>query len=719
MTLRYGIKQSTGSFGSINIGTGVSGSNKEVLDQSYNLKEINNLNVSGAVDFDSTLNVDGQSTLASAAVSDLTDGRIVLAGTSGELEDSANLTFDGTDLTAASAKVSDLTSGRVVLAGTDGAIEDSANLTFDGTDLTAASAKVSDLTSGRVVIAGTDGAIEDSSNLTFDGTDLTAASAKVSDLTSGRVVLAGTDGAIEDSANMTFDGSALDVTGQISASVGMSGSAMQGAEGTFGTAKVSDLTSGRVVYAGTDGELQDDADFTFDGTTVTMANLDASTTAVLATAKVSDLTSGRVVLAGTDGEIEDSGNLTFNGSVLTTVSGNLTGDLTVAGNLTVQGTTTQVDTTNLQVKDKNILINDGGAAASAAGAGLDIEENGSVTGYIRVADDNRADFDLKAPDGSELKISTTSDSTLTMAANLTVENAAIVDQDLTTDASVQFAGINNSDQNISAVGDISLDTISAADSTITFQDTTTFASQTIEDLGTVTTADIDGGNIDGTIIGNDSPAAATVTEFEAQSSIVLNGSEAVSSIDTSIASSYANDDSIASSKAIKAYVDSQVGDTTLSGSGDSGTFTVDLDSQSLSIAGTSNEIETSASGSTLTIGLPDDVTIGNDLTVTNDLSVSNDLSVDGSITLGSLVTEDELALNAKLSTGIFFNANEQYDIGDTANRVNNIYATNVYTGDFHMKNERGDWTLFEESDHIRIRNNATGQEFKLDMTPLA
>jgi hypothetical protein len=59
MTLRYGIKQSTGSFGSINIGTGVSGSNKEVLDQSYNLKEINNLNVSGAVDFDSTLNVDG------------------------------------------------------------------------------------------------------------------------------------------------------------------------------------------------------------------------------------------------------------------------------------------------------------------------------------------------------------------------------------------------------------------------------------------------------------------------------------------------------------------------------------------------------------------------------------------------------------------------------------------------------------------------------------
>ena len=64
MTLRFGIQSSTGSFGSVNIGTGISGSNKEVLDQSFNLKEINNLNVSGAVDFDTTLNVDGAATLA-------------------------------------------------------------------------------------------------------------------------------------------------------------------------------------------------------------------------------------------------------------------------------------------------------------------------------------------------------------------------------------------------------------------------------------------------------------------------------------------------------------------------------------------------------------------------------------------------------------------------------------------------------------------------------
>jgi hypothetical protein len=44
------------------------------------------------------------------------------------------------------------------------------------------------------------------------------------------------------------------------------------------------------------------------------------------------------------------------------------------------------------------------------------------------------------------------------------------------------------------------------------------------------------------------------------------------------------------------------------------------------------------------------------------------------------------------------------------------YFTNVYTGDMHLKNERGDWTIFEESDHLRIRNNLTGQTFKMGMT---
>ena len=63
----------------------------------------------------------------------LTSGRVVIAGTGGELEDSGNLLFNGTDLSASSLIVSDLTSGRVLLAGGSGAVEDNANLKFNTT----------------------------------------------------------------------------------------------------------------------------------------------------------------------------------------------------------------------------------------------------------------------------------------------------------------------------------------------------------------------------------------------------------------------------------------------------------------------------------------------------------------------------------------------------------------------------------------------------------
>lgn len=58
----------------------------------------------------------------------------------------------------------------------------------------------------------------------------------------------------------------------------------------------------------------------------------------------------------------------------------------------------------------------------------------------------------------------------------------------------------------------------------------------------------------------------------------------------------------------------------VSGSDGSG-ITIDLKTEDLTITGTANEIETSAAGNTLTIGLPDDVTIGQDLTVSRNLTV--------------------------------------------------------------------------------------------------
>ena len=67
---------------------------------------------------------------------------------------------------------------------------------------------------------------------------------------------------------------------------------------------------------------------------------------------------------------------------------------------------------------------------------------------------------------------------------------------------------------------------------------------------------------------------------------------------------------------------------------------VNLDTQSLTVNGTANEIETSGSGQALTIGLRDSVTITNNLTIggnmttTGDAEVTGELDVAGAVRLG-------------------------------------------------------------------------------------
>jgi len=116
-----------------------------------------------------TLGVTGETTLASAIVSDLTNNRITIAGTSGTLEDDANFRFDGTNfhIGASGSEVFDVTvaNGNTQITGT---------INVDG-ESTLASAVIEDLTDNRIVIAGAGGAIEGDANLTFDGTTFTVA----------------------------------------------------------------------------------------------------------------------------------------------------------------------------------------------------------------------------------------------------------------------------------------------------------------------------------------------------------------------------------------------------------------------------------------------------------------------------------------------------------------------------------------------------------------
>jgi len=83
--------------------------------------------------------------------------------------------------------------------------------------------------------------------------------------------------------------------------------------------------------------------------------------------------------------------------------------------------------------------------------------------------------------------------------------------------------------------------------------------------------------------------------------------------------------------------------------GDSGTGAIDLDSQSLTVAGTANEIETSASGQTITVGLPNNVTVGGNFTVGGNL-ISDDITTATLTTSGNLTVTGNLAVNGTTTT---------------------------------------------------------------------
>ena len=126
-----------------------------------------------------------------------------------------------------------------------------------------------------------------------------------------------------------------------------------------------------------------------------------------------------------------------------------------------------------------------------------------------------------------------------------------------------------------------------------------------------------------------------------------------------------NDTSVPTTAAIIDYISSQVTLEDLDFGGDTGTGAVDLDSQTFTIQGTANEIETSASGQTLTIGLPNDVTIGNDLTITGNLTVQGTQTILETETL--TVDDNVIVLNSNATGSATVDAGIEIERGDDSN----------------------------------------------------
>ena len=158
--------------------------------------------------------------------------------------------------------------------------------------------------------------------------------------------------------------------------------------------------------------------------------------------------------------------------------------------------------------------------------------------------------------------------------------------------------------------------------------------------------------------------------------------------------------------ATTAYVDAAVTAEDLDFAGGSGTGSVDLDSQTFTIAGTSNEIETSASGQTLTIGLPDDVTVTGELTV----SGTGQSSFGGQVTIPATPSastdaaskgyvDSQVGANNELSE-VLANGNTTGGTDIQVNGDNIIFGDSATIG-------TDDTLIFGAGNDLRIAHNGT------------
>jgi len=148
-------------------------------------------------------------------------------------------------------------------------------------------------------------------------------------------------------------------------------------------------------------------------------------------------------------------------------------------------------------------------------------------------------------------------------------------------------------------------------------------------------------------------------------------------------------------------------------------------STTVTLTGTANEVNVSASVGNIIVGLPDDVTIGRDLTVTRDLFVSDDLQVSDNLTvLGAAIfassasamstlrvngaTTLDSTLTFQKGINIFLNSSARDSAITSASEGTMVYLTST---DEHQ--------IYTGSQWKRIEENGTLNAKLLDLEALA
>ena len=324
----------------------------------------------------------------------------------------------GSSAHLAAIKSSTLTNDQILIAGTDGLIENS-GLSYNGTLLNIGASSITSTGASTILTGSFTGSFSgDGSGLTGLPTALAFAGDS------------GTDNLNLLTDTLTFNGgtsiTSLVSNNQVSFGVDNGGItetqlntsvAGTGLSGGGGTALSVDYGSG----AGT--AVQGNVNFSLSGTSGEIG-VTGTTAQALGSGPSYTLTLPDTI----------SGNRTFSGTV------NVGTNLVVTGDLTINGTTTTLNTSNLLVEDRFVLLNSGSADPDEGGLIID-EGTGSGHAFIYDSGDTRWGFNA----------SVAQDAT---TANTTAYAAAIVDLDNT----VHSTAYTNTPAEYDKRGNIKIDT---------------------------------------------------------------------------------------------------------------------------------------------------------------------------------------------------------------------------------------------------------------------
>jgi hypothetical protein len=247
------------------------------------------------------------------------------------------------------------------------------------------------------------------------------------------------------------------------------------------------------------GEVLDEDNMASDSATklATQQSIKAYVDTEIGNVSTTSITAGDTSVAITDTGSDGTITITADGNTEVTIndtSATFNGNVIVSGDFTVNGTTTTIDSTTLTVEDPLIQLakNNSGGAANAFDQGL-FFNRGSLDNVSFIWDESEDQFAFAVTSGEDG----------TTAGNITIDSYANVKANVITGADVETG------------------TISAADGT---QSATIANSTGIMTIASsvLTTADINGGTIDGVTIGGASAGAGTFTNLTANGTIDID-----------------------------------------------------------------------------------------------------------------------------------------------------------------------------------------------------